>query len=147
VRIEVYPRLPASKLKPDVPYLHFDIAHEYTPELFMQLPDNENRIFYKRFAFFDTDDRDHPRRFNSSIAKRMLRFLNENMPKIELIVLNCTAGESRSAGVAVALEQIINRDSMAYQRYSKHNRLVASIMLEEFQENFKDYPNLGGSLI
>ena len=40
----------------------------------------------------------------------------------EEIVINCEAGISRSAGVAVALEEILNGNRQAYKKYPNHNR-------------------------
>lgn len=48
--------------------------------------------------------------------------------------IHCDAGMSRSPGVAVALEELINQDKTAYKRYPLHNTLVASKVRKAFQK-------------
>jgi len=68
-------------------------------------------------------------------AVSILNFLRLTQP--EEIVVNCEAGISRSAGVAVALEEILNENKQAFKKYPNHNRRVASTILQTWQRRFR----------
>jgi predicted protein tyrosine phosphatase len=67
-------------------------------------------------------------------AVNILKYLDITQP--EEIAINCEAGISRSAGVAVALEEILNGNNKAYKKYPNHNRRVASTILRVWHERF-----------
>jgi len=67
-------------------------------------------------------------------AVNILKYLDTTQP--EEIVINCEAGISRSAGVAVALEEILNGNNKAFKKYPNHNRRVTSTILRVWQERF-----------
>jgi len=67
-------------------------------------------------------------------AVNILKYLDITQP--EEIVINCEAGISRSAGVAVALEEILNGNNKAFKKYPNHNRRVASTILRVWHERF-----------
>jgi predicted protein tyrosine phosphatase len=67
-------------------------------------------------------------------AVNILKYLDMTQP--EEIAINCEAGISRSAGVAVALEEILNGNNKAYKKYPNHNRRVASTILRVWHERF-----------
>ena len=73
-------------------------------------------------------------------ATLMLEFVEATRPKE--IVVNCEAGISRSGGVAVALEEILNENKQAFKKYPNHNRRVTSTILQVWHREFKE----GGGL-
>ena len=91
-----------------------------------------------RLSFHDLDEV----RCNKDIlisemdATFILEFIESTNPKE--IVINCEAGISRSAGVAVALEEILNENKQAFKKYPNHNRRVASTILQVWHREFKD---------
>lgn len=68
-------------------------------------------------------------------AVNILKYLDITQP--EEIVINCEAGISRSAGVAVALEEILNGNKKSFKKYPNHNRKVASTILQVWHERFR----------
>ena len=67
----------------------------------------------KNILFLTFDDTDNTTTgIQKKDAKRIKKFLNTNIPKynIDTILVNCNAGQSRSAGVAAALMFYFNND-------------------------------------
>ena len=69
-------------------------------------------------------------------ATLILEFIKMTKPK--KIIINCEAGISRSGGVAVALEEILNGDRKAFKKYPNHNRLVTTTILRVWQERVEE---------
>lgn len=69
--------------------------------------------------------------FDKSTAERILNFVNHYKDETELIICQCEAGISRSAGVAGALSKIINGDDKYFFKHFMPNRLVYRLLLEE----------------
>lgn len=75
--------------------------------------------------------------FNSRIAQKILNLVDKYKNKVEVIVCQCEAGISRSAGVAAALSRIINQDDYIYFKRFIPNRTVYRTILEEYVKNYK----------
>lgn len=69
--------------------------------------------------------------FDKYNAKDILKFVNQHKDSIELIVCQCEAGISRSAGVAGALSKILNGEDFYIFNHYLPNRLVYNTILKE----------------
>jgi len=72
--------------------------------------------------------------FNKKDAKNILQFVKKYEKEVDLIIVNCGAGISRSAGVAAALSFIYNGDNSFYFRQYSPNKLVYRIILNEYNK-------------
>lgn len=91
-------------------------------------------ILYLRFPDFDKEGEGYKYNyllFNKYNAKDILKFVNRYKDEIELIVCQCEAGVSRSAGVAGALSKILNGDDSYFFKYYLPNRLVYRTIIKE----------------
>ncbi len=58
-------------------------------------------------------------KFNEAHGERVVEFVEEHLPDVELIVVHCEGGRSRSAGVAAALSLWLNDDEQwCFERFS-----------------------------
>jgi predicted protein tyrosine phosphatase len=87
-------------------------------------------IYRMRFDDVDKDVRDF-KPFNEELAHGILDFIASLQQTT--VVVNCDAGISRSTGVVVALERIVNKTN-ALAIYPVHNRLVTTTLLTVAQE-------------
>ena len=65
------------------------------------------------------------------IAKAVLNFVNKYKEKVSLIICQCEAGISRSAGVAGALSKILNGEDFYIFNHYHPNMLVYRTILNE----------------
>jgi len=73
--------------------------------------------------------------FDTSMAEDILDMVYAYKDKISLIICQCEAGISRSAGIAGALSKILNNDDTVYFKKFIPNRLVYRTILEKYYEN------------
>lgn len=93
-------------------YLKFD-------DVEWKLTGKDGSIVTREFKLFDDD-----------AASKILEFVNKNKEDINMLVIHCHAGISRSVGVKVALESIINKTDLR-NRYPLHNKLVYKILVNQ----------------
>lgn len=74
--------------------------------------------------------------FSEQHAKKLIRFVKKHLDKIELIVVQCDAGISRSTGIAAALSKCVNDDDECFFKQYLPNSLVYSTILKEWDKNF-----------
>lgn len=67
--------------------------------------------------------------FNKKQAIQILKFVKDNENRVDLVVCQCEAGISRSAGVAGALSKIYNNDDMFYFKKYVPNKYVYRTIL------------------
>lgn len=80
--------------------------------------------------------------FSIKHAEDILKFLNDNSSSKRLIC-QCTAGISRSAGIAAAISKIVyDDDTYFHKRYIPNSR-VRSIILGEYFVHSDKYFNIG----
>lgn len=97
------------------------------------MPKSKARLSVLDLAFDDVDCQvtEYVVLFNKSHAKQILKFFNEYKDKVDLIVCQCEAGISRSAGTAAALSKLRGQgDDIYFKRYIP-NRHVYRTILEE----------------
>jgi predicted protein tyrosine phosphatase len=71
--------------------------------------------------------------FHKGSAKEIWEFVNKHIAEIEMIIVNCEAGISRSSGCAAALSNVLNgSDEMFFKHPLFHpNMLIYKLILNE----------------
>ena len=108
----------------------------------IEIIERRNYIGVLRLEFFDLDKETgqfpYDRfLFNHTDAQDILNFVTKYQDKIELIICQCEAGISRSAGVAGALSKIINKEDTCFFKHYLPNRLVYRTILNEYERRTK----------
>lgn len=75
--------------------------------------------------------------FDDAMARDILANVNRYRKEVDLIICQCEAGISRSAGIAAALSEIINDDCDIYFKKFIPNMLVYRTILERYFEDLK----------
>ena len=68
--------------------------------------------------------------FNKSLARVVWKFVDKYKDEVDLIVVNCELGISRSSGMAAAISKILNGDDMDFFKYFIPNMDVYRKMME-----------------
>jgi predicted protein tyrosine phosphatase len=84
----------------------------------------ENRLGLLRLVFADTADPNRSDSFTASHAAELLDFVEAVWDRIEVLLIHCEAGMSRSPGVAAALSRIYYGDDGPWGEYDFPNGLV-----------------------
>ena len=119
-------------------YCHDDYA-EPTPDLHTRLDtlhlqfddwnEKQKKLIEKEYP--QSEKRKAMVYFSELHARRIIRFVKKHLDKIELVIVQCDAGISRSPGVAAALSKCINGDdSYFFKRYLPNSLVYAMIMKE-----------------
>ena len=82
-----------------------------------------NRQGLLQLAFADTADPDRSDSFTASHAAELLDFVAQIGDQIEVLLIHCEAGMSRSPGVAAALSRIYYGDDGPWGEYDFPNSL------------------------
>lgn len=94
----------------------------------------ENRMGVLRLVFEDTEEVDSPDAFNSSQAREILDFVEKMWVKVEVFLIHCEVGLSRSPAVAAALCRIYyNHDGRWFDSIFP-NRLVYRLLVETYAQ-------------
>jgi predicted protein tyrosine phosphatase len=72
--------------------------------------------------------------FNEEHARKIIKFVKEYQDKVEVIVVNCAAGISRSAGVAASLSKCMTGDDIYFFNHYLPNSLVYATMIKEWNK-------------
>lgn len=72
--------------------------------------------------------------FDENRAEQILQFVNKYKNEVDLIVVHCEAGISRSAGVASALSLIYNGTDEYYFKHYLPNTLVYRLILNAYMK-------------
>ena len=96
-----------------------------------ELPETNLRVGELYLAFHDLDEKcgDY-KLFTKDDAKEIWKFINKHLSEIEMIIVNCEAGISRSSAVAAAISKILNGNDDDFFKYFIPNRLVYRKMME-----------------
>ena len=84
-----------------------------------------------RLSFHDVDSEKNGTIFTREQARQILDFVNDHLHEIELIVIHCEAGISRSAGIAASLSSIyLNHDSGFFKTHIPNMHVFRQILWE-----------------
>ena len=100
-------------------------AHDDFP-----MPDAENRVGLLRLVFEDTEEPDTPASFTAALASEILAFVEQMWDQVEVFLIHCEVGLSRSPAVAAALCQIYYQHDSGWFESIFPNRLVYRLLVE-----------------
>lgn len=75
--------------------------------------------------------------FTEAMSVLVWKFINRHLPNIDLIVVNCEAGISRSAGIAPAISKVLDGDDEYFFKHYLPNSLVYNKILKEGMKHVK----------
>lgn len=145
MKILVMGRASAEQFKSEEPYIIISITSPFTPEADIEVKDPLMGILRLSFSDWDAKDKELIEQKNTLEAKRMIYF-NKEMAKeillfvmcyiktVNLIVVHCEAGISRSAGCAGAIAKIFGGDDSFYFKYYLPNMLVYDTIIKTWNE-------------
>jgi len=146
---KVISRRDSKECKPKRKYIHISICSPDMDDV--ELPHNENRVATLYLKFHDIggdfDERtksdfteEEIISFSKDQAKLILDFVYNHLNEVEIIVVNCMAGISRSSAVAGALSKILNGDDMRFFNHKRWrpNSHVYKTILEAYHENLNN---------
>lgn len=120
---------------PDIPHILISITDPYFGK---ELPDcgeaelfpSDKRLDVLRLEFFDMDEScGNMPIFIKEKAHSVIDFVNKWKDKINLIVVQCEYGVSRSSGVAAALSKWINEDdSFFFANYNPNYMIYVKLL-------------------
>ncbi len=95
-----------------------------------------------QLEFEDADD-SNPNCFSEEQAEILFNFINKNRNK--KLIIHCTAGVSRSAAVALFIEEYLlgNQIELHRSSYCNYNRHVFKLLRNEWVQDQIEYKNLG----
>lgn len=123
-----------------IPHIVISICDPEPKAKFVKLPNVSTRLssLFLKFLDFDFQPEGYPYKiFNESQAKLIWDFFNDYKDKVDLVICQCEAGISRSAGVASALAKGIGQDDSYFFRCYLPNKLVYRLILKESLEKNK----------
>lgn len=131
-----------SAAMPDVPFVVVSITTSPFDEA--RIPPSAHCLGVLRLAFFDSDlsaEEDGPEGlFSRDDARQIWRFILPLRTKLRCIVLHCSAGLSRSPGVAAALSNVLCGDDQAFFARFRPNRRVYALLIDVFSREFSLSP-------
>ena len=88
-----------------------------------------NRVGLLRLVFDDITQPDTPRSFTPALAAEILDFVTSVWDKVEVLLIHCDVGLSRSPAVAAALSRIYYGDDGPWFELDFPNRLVYDVLV------------------
>lgn len=111
---------------PEEPYIWIQVRTAPSDD-FHPTPTSSHCLGKLNLSFYDTTLEESPGAFTSRLAKAVVAFTNSFKETAEVCVINCEAGISRSAGLAVGLEEgLFQRNSRIRDSKPHFNVLVAN---------------------
>ena len=136
--------------RPNVERKHFEVRSAYNAELFrcdrpwaaisittlgdFPVLSKDNRNGLLQLVFADTADPDRPDSFSVCLATELLDFVARAWDGIDVLLIHCEAGMSRSPGVAAALSRIYYGDDGPWGEYDFPNGLVYQRLVDGHQQ-------------
>ncbi len=146
IDILVLNRDKAKTYQCDKKHIYISVKCPYDSEGWAKLPKNKNRVQTLLLAFDDWDDyqrnkiltehKDNPKVakmvfFSKDHARSIVSLVKEYKDKVDVIICQCDAGISRSAGIAAALSKCIRgRDEEYFEKYLPNRRVYRMIFNE-----------------
>lgn len=103
---------------------------------YVKLPKSTTRLGYMFMRFPDCDREMEGYLynnlvFNKHMAQGIVEYFNMHQDRITLVICQCEAGISRSAGIAGGLAKFIGQDDSYFFKHYIPNMLVYRLILEE----------------
>ena len=139
MNIKVLNREAFEKFKSDEPFIAISITDPNSEKV--KIKNKPIDILFLQFYDLDKDTGQFPYSkfiFNTNQAEQILNFVEEYKDKVNLIVVHCEAGISRSAGVAGSLSLIYNGTDEYYFKHYLPNMLVYRKILNVYMRNKND---------
>jgi len=115
-RIPSVPHINISICNPDQDTLELNESNQRKGALFLKFHDTEENYFDQKVI-------------TKEQAKKILDFVNKHKDEVEVIMVNCEAGLSRSPGVAAALSKILNgEDEVFFKRFNLNRKVYRTIL-------------------
>ncbi len=116
----------AEFFRSDRPWAAIQISHQVEfPTLH-----SENRVGLLRLVFEDTEEADTRESFTPALATEILDFVEKMWDQVEVFLVHCQAGLSRSPAVAAALCRIYYAHDGRWPTPLFRNRLVYQLLIE-----------------
>jgi len=133
ITIKVFSRQEVQEFVTDMPHLFISL---YDPDLTpVDVPNNPYLIDRIDIDCWDIDQEDQNfpiKIFTADDARMILSLVNTKLHNINLIVVSCEAGISRSAGVASSLTKILGKTDETYftpkGRYRPNRHIYRTIL-------------------
>jgi len=138
-------RLSIKSFVPDRNHVVISVMDPGDSEGPAKFQENEHTLGVLRLAFHDLYGTKMEERieespgkytyFDRAMANQIWEFVNKfNGQGIELIVCQCEAGISRSAGIAAALSKCLTGDDMHFFKHYIPNQLVYRSLVQEWEK-------------
>jgi predicted protein tyrosine phosphatase len=129
-------RAEVAMVTPEMPYIVISVTECEAPEA--RLAESSYRLGVLRLKFHDIEMPQWDRTLMSSEeASKIIAFVREHQAAARLIISQCEAGMSRSAGVAAALSKWLQEDDRPFFKHYIPNRHVYRLVLEAARESEK----------
>ena len=127
MKLLVLPKSKAAKFQCDQPWACISIGSE--PGDWPKI-NKVQQVDIIQLAFEDTEfKRDTGIVFNEQHAKDILDFVDKNWDKIEILMVHCLAGQSRSPAVAAAIAKIkYDDDDVFFNKYTPNMLVYRTIL-------------------
>lgn len=124
----------AEFFRSDRPWAAISISsgHEFP------LLSEDNRVGLLRLVFEDITQPDTPESFTPAQAAEILDFVASVWDKVDVFLIHCDAGLSRSPAVAAALSRIYYGDDGQWFELDFPNRLVYDLLVETHSRRSED---------
>ncbi len=118
----------------DLPYIVISVTECEAPEA--HIAESPQRVDVLRLKFHDVDTPGAGRvLISAEDARSIVAFARQHLETAQVIVCQCEAGMSRSAGIAAALSKWLQDEDMAFFRHYLPNRYVYRQVLNAAQQS------------
>jgi len=101
--------------------------------------DTEDGTAFRSMFNYDASEIPKDKIFNSTHAKKILKFVSKHLNDVSSIICQCDMGLSRSAATAAALSKILNgNDEEFFESPFIPNKLIYETILDEYRNMKKE---------
>jgi predicted protein tyrosine phosphatase len=128
VHFQVLGRADVMVIRPELPHVLISITHPGAPEAV--LSECAERLACLRVQFEDADGAANKTRLMTpEEAEAIVAFVEQHRDRAALIICQCEAGMSRSAGVAAALSRWLNEeDQRFFDRFHPNRHVYRTVL-------------------
>ena len=137
MRFVILNEMQALSYTPQEKYIHIIISSPHSA--FIKLPENSFRVSQLFLQFQDIDIRqdlvdcltEDLQPISKSQARKIVQFFNKYKNEVNLTVINCEAGISRSSAIGASLTKLLGEDDSRFFKKYLPNMLVYRTILNE----------------